>query len=120
MTQMEAISARQSFPSFDEPRFKTPFNIRLTIPSKYSGLPIPNKHLSKQRSRVGKHSVLHKPNHYQLIYLHWLSDHGNYKGPDIGATSWRKQPIQLRGIAPDTKAEKMQHALSETPAILKL
>ena len=41
------------------------------------------------------------------------------KGPDIGATSWRKQPIQLRGIAPDTKAEKMQHALSETPAILK-
>ncbi|WP_317510333.1 hypothetical protein, partial [Acinetobacter baumannii] len=25
MTQMEAISARQSFPSFDEPRFKTPF-----------------------------------------------------------------------------------------------
>ena len=37
MTQMEAISARQSFPSFDEPRFKTPFNIRLTIPSKYSG-----------------------------------------------------------------------------------
>lgn len=41
------------------------------------------------------------------------------KGPDIGATSWRKQPIQLRGIAPDAKAEKMQHALSETPAILK-
>ncbi|PHM87242.1 hypothetical protein CHH37_16490, partial [Acinetobacter baumannii] len=38
---------------------------------------------------------------------------------DIGATSWRKQPIQLRGIAPDTKAEKMQQALSETPAILK-
>ncbi|MFX6794936.1 M1 family aminopeptidase, partial [Acinetobacter baumannii] len=36
-----------------------------------------------------------------------------------GATSWRKQPIQLRGIAPDAKAEKMQQALSETPAILK-
>jgi alanyl aminopeptidase len=29
------------------------------------------------------------------------------KGPDIGATSWRKQPIQLRGIAPDAKAEKV-------------
>ncbi|MGK7774984.1 M1 family aminopeptidase, partial [Acinetobacter baumannii] len=28
-------------------------------------------------------------------------------------------PIQLRGIAPDAKAEKMQQALSETPAILK-
>ncbi|VCX11396.1 hypothetical protein BANRA_00002 [Acinetobacter baumannii] len=47
MTQMEAISARQSFPSFDEPRFKTPFNIRLTIQANIQVLPIPNKHLSK-------------------------------------------------------------------------
>lgn len=107
MTQMEAISARQSFPSFDEPRFKTPFNIRLTIPSKYSGF-ANTQQTSEQAEKSGwKTLVLHKPNHYQHIYLHWLSDRGNYKkGLDIGATSWRKQPIQLRGIAPDAKAEK--------------
>ena len=31
ITQMEAISARYAFPGFDEPRFKTPFDISLTV-----------------------------------------------------------------------------------------
>ncbi len=34
VTQMEAISARYAFPSFDEPRFKTPFEVTLTVPKK--------------------------------------------------------------------------------------
>jgi len=33
VTQMEAITARYAFPGFDEPRFKTPFDITLTVPS---------------------------------------------------------------------------------------
>jgi cytosol alanyl aminopeptidase len=33
VTQMEAITARYVFPGFDEPRFKTPFDIVLTVPS---------------------------------------------------------------------------------------
>jgi len=32
-TQFESISARAVFPCFDEPRFKTPFQITLTVPS---------------------------------------------------------------------------------------
>lgn len=120
MTQMEAISARQSFPSFDEPRFKTPFNIRLTIPSKYSGF-ANTQQTSEQAEKSGWKTLSFAQTKPLPTYLLALAV-GPWqlqKGPDIGATSWRKQPIQLRGIAPDTKAEKMQHALSETPAILK-
>jgi alanyl aminopeptidase len=32
-SQFEAISARQAFPCFDEPRYKTPFTIRLRVPA---------------------------------------------------------------------------------------
>lgn len=120
MTQMEAISARQSFPSFDEPRFKTPFNIRLTIPSKYSGF-ANTQQTSEQIEKSGWKTLSFAQTKPLPTYLLALAV-GPWqlqKGPDIGATSWRKQPIQLRGIAPDTKAEKMQQALSETPAILK-
>ena len=31
-TQLEAVDARRMFPSFDEPRFKTPFSIRISVP----------------------------------------------------------------------------------------
>ncbi|WP_309949630.1 M1 family metallopeptidase [Acinetobacter calcoaceticus] len=120
MTQMEAISARQSFPSFDEPRFKTPFNIRLTIPSKYSGF-ANTQQTSEQAEKSGWKTLSFAQTKPLPTYLLALAV-GPWqlqKGPDIGVTSWRKQPIQLRGIAPDAKAEKMQHALSETPAILK-
>lgn len=120
MTQMEAISARQSFPSFDEPRFKTPFNIRLTIPNKYSGF-ANTQQTSEQAEKSGWKTLSFAQTKPLPTYLLALAV-GPWqlqKGPDIGVTSWRKQPIQLRGIAPDAKAEKMQHALSETPAILK-
>ncbi|HEY6985890.1 MAG TPA: M1 family peptidase, partial [Rhodanobacteraceae bacterium] len=33
ITQMEPVSARFAFPGFDEPRFKTPFDITLTVPA---------------------------------------------------------------------------------------
>ena len=33
VTQMEPISARRAFPGFDEPRFKVPFDIELTVPT---------------------------------------------------------------------------------------
>jgi len=120
MTQMEAISARQSFPSFDEPRFKTPFNIRLTIPSKYSGFANTNQ-VSEQAEKSGWKTLSFAPTKPLPTYLLALAV-GPWQvqqGPDIGATEWRKQAIKLRGLAPDGKAEKMQHALSETPAILK-
>jgi len=37
-TQFEAIDARRAFPIFDEPRFKIPYELTLTIPEKYEAL----------------------------------------------------------------------------------
>lgn len=32
-TQFQPLSAREAFPSFDEPRFKTPFDVRIAVPA---------------------------------------------------------------------------------------
>jgi alanyl aminopeptidase len=37
-SQFEAISARQAFPCFDEPRYKTPFSVRLRVPADATAL----------------------------------------------------------------------------------
>ncbi|MGZ8711054.1 MAG: M1 family metallopeptidase, partial [Thermoanaerobaculia bacterium] len=37
-TQFLAIDARRAFPSFDEPRFKIPYELALTIPAQYDAL----------------------------------------------------------------------------------
>ena len=37
-TQFQAIDARRAFPSFDEPRFKIPYELTLTIPAQYDAL----------------------------------------------------------------------------------
>jgi alanyl aminopeptidase len=37
-TQFEAIDARRAFPVFDEPRFKIPFELTLTVPAQYDAL----------------------------------------------------------------------------------
>lgn len=42
-TQHEAIDARESYPCFDEPEFRIPFEIQLTVPQQYfavSGMPV--------------------------------------------------------------------------------
>jgi cytosol alanyl aminopeptidase len=37
-TQFEAIDARRAFPVFDEPRFKIPYELTLTVPAQYDAL----------------------------------------------------------------------------------
>ena len=120
MTQMEAISARQSFPSFDEPRFKTPFNIRLTIPSKYSGF-ANTQQTSEQIEKSGWKTLSFaqtKPLPTYLLALAvgpWQLQKGLILEQLHGVSS-RSSYVVLR---PMLKL-KMQQALSETPAILKL
>ena len=119
MTQMEAISARQSFPSFDEPRFKTPFNIRLTVPELLNAV-ANTQQIEEKKSEKGWKTLKFAQTKPLPTYLLALAvGPWQFKNsPDLAANTWRKTSTPLRGIAAAGKAEKMQHALSETPAIV--
>ncbi len=121
MTQMEAISARYGFPSFDEPRFKTPFQLTLTVPKDQVAV-TNTQQVSEEKTKDGWRTVKFAPTKPLPTYLvaFAVGPWDVTKGPDIAATQWRKEITPLRGISPHGTGQKMTLALSETPAIIHM
>ncbi|HEY0197019.1 MAG TPA: M1 family metallopeptidase [Rhodanobacter sp.] len=119
MTQMEPISARFAFPSFDEPGFKTPFDISLTIPE--ADTAVANTQQVKQVPAGKGWKTLTFAQTLPLpVYLvaFGVGPWDIVKGPDISPTAYRAKPLQLRGVAANGEGHRMQHVLSETPSII--
>jgi len=121
VTQMEPISARHAFPGFDEPRFKTPFDVTLTVPT--DEVAVANTlQQSENKSADGKWKTLvfatTKPlPTYLVAFAVGPWDVAN--APPIPANAVRKNPIPLRGIAPRGQGKRLAWVLGETPAVVK-
>lgn len=119
MTQFEAISARLAFPSFDEPDFKTPFSLHLTVPK--------NETVVANTQAVGHHPsgkdwqtvdfARTRPLPTYLIAFA-IGPWDVEQGPDIAKTSWRSHVTPLRGIAAQGKGAELAPALAQTPDIV--
>ena len=119
MTQMEPISARYAFPSFDEPGFKTPFNISLTIPD--ADTAVANTQQVKQvPAGEGWKTLTFAPTLPLPTYLvaFGVGPWSIATAPDIAPDAFRSTPLPLRGIAAAGEAHRMQHVLGETPSII--
>ncbi|HEY6515285.1 MAG TPA: M1 family metallopeptidase, partial [Steroidobacteraceae bacterium] len=120
MTQMEPISARLAFPCFDEPGFKAPLTLMLTIPEADEA--VANTSLASQKSDArGWKTLTFAPTKPLPTYLYaW--DVGPWdivQGPTIPPTRWRSQPVPVRGIAAHGNGPKMQRALAMVPGIIE-
>ncbi len=121
ITQMEAISARYAFPGFDEPRFKTPFDVTLTVPKDEAVVAntLP-KH--EETSADGKwKTVTYATTKPLPTYLVAFAV-GPWDIVDAGPmppNSVRKNPVPLRGIGPRGTGSQLKWILSQTPAIVK-
>jgi len=121
VTQMEPTSARYAFPSFDEPRFKTPFRVTLTVPK--NDVAIANtQQIEEQPSADARWKTLTfattKPLPTYLIALA-VGPWDVVKGPDIAPNPVRKEPIPLRGIGPRGTGPQLKWILDQTPMIVK-
>lgn len=117
VTQMEPISARHAFPSFDEPRFKTPYDLSLTVP--VADVALANTRAVKEtRSDDGKWKTVHFATTLPLpTYLIAMAV-GPWEvvdAPAIPANSVRSKPLPLRGIAPRGGGKKLAWALETAP-----
>ena len=123
MTQMEAVSARWAFPSFDEPRFKTPFALSLTLPTTLTGV-ANTRQTGEERSTNGRLKTLHFATTEKLpTYLvafavgPWDMSETRFVPP----SRWRRTPLPLRVLGPKGSKASVagyDYVLKTTPAIV--
>jgi len=114
-TQFESIFARYAFPSFDEPAFKTPYDIEMTIPTGMKG--IANTPLISSKPGENGWKVLTfattKPIPSYLLAVA-VGDFDIVSEKDIPANAFRTRTIPLRGITTKGKGKQIKYALSQT------
>ncbi|HJW07277.1 MAG TPA: M1 family metallopeptidase [Rhodanobacter sp.] len=119
MTQMEPISARFAFPGFDEPGFKTPFDISITVPE-HENVVANTEQVKQAPAGKGWKTVTFAQTQPLPTYLvaFAVGPWDIVDGPDISPDAYRSEPLKLRGIAAKGEGHRMQHVLSETPSII--
>ncbi len=118
-SQMEAISARLAFPSFDEPRFKTPYDMSLTV--READAAISNTPVLKTDKLPGgmKHVqfATTKPLPTYLIAFA-VGPFDVVEWEPIPKTAIRDHVVPLRGIATKGKGPRFKYALANTAGLL--
>ena len=119
MTQMEPVSARYAFPGFDEPRFKTTYDISLTIPADDQGV-ANTAQVKEEKAGAGWKTLTFSTTKPLPTYLvaFAVGPWDVVKGPDISPTEYRTTATPLRGIAAKGEGHRMQHVLGETNSII--
>ncbi|WP_062536489.1 M1 family metallopeptidase [Mizugakiibacter sediminis] len=119
VTQMEPISARYAFPGFDEPSFKTPFKLSVSVPQGQAAvantLPVKEQKLADGWTRYEFAPTRPLPT-YLVAFAAGPWD--VVKGPDIPATPWRDHATPLYGVAAQGEGRRLERALAQTPAIV--
>lgn len=120
-TQFEPIAARECFPSFDEPRFKTPFEVSLIVPSK--DVAIANTPIISEKKLSGGQKLVTflttKPLPTYLVAFA-VGPFDVVETKPIAANSVRKTPIPFRAIAVKGMGPKLKYAAQHTPQLVHL
>ena len=117
-TQFEATSARYAFPSFDEPRWKTPFDVRIHAPASMRAFA--NTHELSTASDEGENTVVFAPTEPLPTYLvAWaVGPLEVVEGAPIAANDVRTTPLPFRGICARGRGAELARAMRDTPALV--
>jgi alanyl aminopeptidase len=119
-TQFQEISARRAFPGFDEPRFKTPFEIAIT--ARKNDAAISNTHAIKEEAvSADLKKTIFAPTKPLPTYLVALivGPYDVEPGPTIPAVAGRQIEVALRGVTVKGKGDRARYALTETPPLVR-
>src|SRR3989442_3961937 len=111
-TQFEAADARRAFPGFDEPGFKTPFDVTLRVPSAdvavANTLPLDEQPAGPGLKRVRFAATRPLPTYLLL----WAVGPFDVVTPaPLPPNEVRSRPLQVRGVAPKGRGGELDFAL---------
>ncbi|MBI4701408.1 MAG: M1 family metallopeptidase [Deltaproteobacteria bacterium] len=118
-TQFEPLSARKAFPCFDEPAYKTPFEVTLVVPAQ--GQAVANtRELGRAADREGLVRVRFVPTEPLPTYLvaFAVGPLDIVPGAPVPPSAVRPWPLPLRGVAVRGRGPELGYALAHTGPIL--
>ncbi len=112
LTQFEAIDARRAFPCFDEPRFKTPFDVALTARSGdvvVSNAPAAGEEVLPGGLKRVRFATTRPLPTYLVFFAAGPFD--VVEAP-LSANEVRRRPLPVRGLAPRGRGRELAFALA--------
>ncbi len=116
-TQFESIDARDAFPSFDEPGYKTPFTVSITTEKGFTTVSNAPETGSKPVGDLVRHTFMPtKPLPTYLVAL--MAGPFVTKEGVAPPTPQRPYPLPIRTVATKPNADKLDYVIAETPSIV--
>jgi alanyl aminopeptidase len=119
LSQLEPVAGRQIFPGFDEPRFKTPYDVSITARAddrvvtnspEIDSIELPDGWVRHQFATTPPLPT------YLLVFA--VGPYDVVDAPAMPANSVRTEPVQLRGIAARNMGGRFGISLTDTPGLV--